>query len=384
MKKERRAQGLGSVYQDNRSGRWVACIRVRGRSVKEYARTKDEAVKRLKHLHRQYDGHDMSTETVAAYMAGWLRSNAPAWKQSTRDFYEKYTRVHVIPALGDQRLDRLSGQSIQMVLDAKRRAGLSETTVGHIYAVLHAALESAVNFDLLLKNPLRPIRKPRQTHRTNDTFTRPEAWRFLAAAGGDRMGALYVVALSTGMRQGELLALRWRDVRLDEGSLSVRETLQRRGDTSAPKTRAGSRRVALSPMALEALAAHRARQAQERRSVDGWTGDLVFPDEAGQPYSANRLRKAYQRILRKAGLADIRFHDLRHTCATLALEAGVNPKAVSEMLGHSRVQVTLDLYGHVTPIMHQQVARTMQDILSETAVDGTGSGPDSQPQPSDD
>ncbi|MDE3096178.1 MAG: site-specific integrase, partial [Chloroflexota bacterium] len=185
----------------------------------------------------------------------------------------------------------------------------------------------------------------------------------------ERLGAVYVLALTTGARQGELLALRWRDVDLERGTMQVRTSLQwtKAGPVfSEPKTPRSRRLITLTARAVAALRQHRAAQAEERlRLGRAWEDhDLVFANEVGAPMSAsNLLRRSYRRLLRDAGLPHMRFHDLRHTAATLLLGQGVHPKIVSEMLGHSQVGITLDLYSHVTPTMQQQAAAAMDAAL---------------------
>ncbi len=191
---------------------------------------------------------------------------------------------------------------------------------------------------------------------------------FLAAAG-DRLEALYVLAITTGMRQGELLALRWSSVNLKAKRLAVTETLQRDGGHfrfEEPKTKASRRQVEVSELAIEALRQHRRRQVQERLAAGPlWTDhDLVFANAVGNPINvSNLVPRSFNPLLAKAGIPRIRFHDLRHTAATLLLELGEHPKVVQEMLGHSQVGVTLDLYSHVTPTMHRQAADRFDRLL---------------------
>jgi len=201
------------------------------------------------------------------------------------------------------------------------------------------------------------------------TLSEDQARQLLAAAAGDRFEALYVLALATGMRQGELLALKWRDVDLDTGSLQVRTTLQRSDHGlvfAPPKTAFSRRRVALSKKAREALRLHYANQVVERKQVGpAWEDlDLVFPNAIGAPIDGtNFSRQSFAALLAKASLPPMRFHDLRHTAATLLLGRGINPKIVSEMLGHARIAITLELYSHVTPHMQQQAADAMDAAL---------------------
>jgi len=193
--------------------------------------------------------------------------------------------------------------------------------------------------------------------------------RVLEAARGDPLEALYGLAVTTGMRQGELLALKWRDVDLEGGSLSVHATLQRVNgglEISEPKTKRSNRRVELSQRTVAALRAHRARQKEARlRHLQAWEDtDLVFTNEVGRPIEAtNLVSRSFQPLLKRAGVPRIRFHDLRHTAATLLLGKGIHPKIVSEMLGHSSIAITLDIYSHVIPTMQKQAATTMDALF---------------------
>ena len=196
-----------------------------------------------------------------------------------------------------------------------------------------------------------------------------EARRLLEAARGDRLQALYELAIATGLRQGELLALRWSDLDLDAAVLRVERTLQRTKNGlrfGPPKTKSSRRSVALPTRTVRGLRAHRARQAEERIAIGAaWLdGALVFTTERGSPIEASNLRRrSFQPLLIRAGLESIRFHDLRHTAATLMLEQGIHPKVVSEMLGHSRISTTLDLYSHVTPSLQRGAAIAMDQLL---------------------
>ena len=201
------------------------------------------------------------------------------------------------------------------------------------------------------------------------TLSPEQARMLLETAASERLEALYVLALSAGLRQGELLALRWRDINFDAGSVQVRGSLQRTtgGLTIAePKTARSRRLITLTAAAANALRRHRSAQAKERLRLGAiWEdNDLVFANEIGRPIEAgNLLRRSFWPLLERAGLPHMRFHDLRHTAATLMLGQGVHPKVVAEMLGHSQISVTLDLYSHVTPTMQQQAARAMDSVL---------------------
>jgi integrase len=191
----------------------------------------------------------------------------------------------------------------------------------------------------------------------------------LQTATEDRYEALYVLAVSTGLRQGELLALRWQDIDLEARTLQVRQTLHRtRGEYvfSQPKTAKSRRLVILATAAVSALRRRRVLQAEDRLQIGAiWQDyDLVFTNEIGGPIDAGNLRtRSFQHLLQRAGLPRVRFHDLRHTAATLMLGRGIHPKVVSEMLGHSQIAITLDLYSHVTPTMQREAAQAMDELL---------------------
>jgi integrase len=236
--------------------------------------------------------------------------------------------------------------------------------------VLHHALKQAARDGLTVRNVADLVSPPRVPRHEMQTLSAEQARTFLQAAEGDRLAALYVLALSTGMREGELLGLRWRDVDLTHGSLTVRGTLQRtKGQFSIgePKTHRSRRPVTLTPQAVAALRKHKATQNEERlRLGDLWQDlDLVFTMEDGRPiHAATLLRHFYYPLLRRAELPRVRFHDLRHSVATLLLGQGVHAKIVADLLGHANIGVTLDVYSHVTPTMQRQAIDALSAVLS--------------------
>jgi integrase len=203
-------------------------------------------------------------------------------------------------------------------------------------------------------------------------FTPEEVRRFLQAAKHDRLEALYVVAITCGLRQGELLGLRWDDVDLEAGRLTVRRQVQRSRDgsgmISGPTKNKKSRTIRLGRVAIEALKAHRDTQAEDVASAKGlWRDpDLVFATTIGTPLDpSNLVGRSFKPLLGRANLPSIRFHDLRHACATLLLSEGVPVKVVQEVLGHSSVSVTMDVYSHILPDMQEKAAAAMDELLSE-------------------
>ena len=370
MSKER-GNGEGSIYQRG-DGKWVAAVSLpRGRRKVIYGRTRAEAAQKLTAaLKAIQDGLPVLGErqTTGQYLATWLEGARPSVRAGTWERYESYVRVHIAPALGAVPLSRLSAQHLQRFYADRLESGLSPASVGHLHAVLHRALGEAARFGLVARNVAGLVKRPRGAHKEMMALSPEQARAFLDAAHGERLEALYVLALSTGMRQGELLAIRWQDVDLDSATLQVKATLRRTREGltfGEPKTARSRRQVQLTPTAVTALRAHRARQIEERLRCPYWQdAELVFATEAGTPVERqNMMMRSFFPLLERAGLPRIRFHDLRHTAATLLLGQNVNVKVVSEMLGHSQIAITLDLYSHVTPGMQRQAVDALEAVL---------------------
>jgi integrase len=359
-------------------GRWMARVMLADGTRKAfYAKTRQEVAQLLKAALRDLDsGLPLvgERETVGSYLESWLQATEHSVRPRTWKRRGEFVRLHIVPALGKVALAKLTALQVQALYAQKLHEGLSSTTVHHLHTVFHRALKAALRLGLLQRNVLEMLDPPRITHHEMATLSADQARRLLIAARGDRFEALYVLALSTGMRQGELLALKWQDVELEAATLRVRATLQYTpaGFVFAePKTAKSRRIVALPKTAVDALRRRRAQQATERTGA-GDDLNLVFPNTAGHPMDGkDLLRHRFRPLLQKAGLPPIRFHDLRHTAATLLLERGINPKIVSEMLGHADISITLGIYSHVTPHMQQQAAAAMDAALGDT--------PDSQP-----
>jgi integrase len=370
----KKANGEGSVYQRKSDGRWSASISLPNGKRKHFlGRDRDEVVRKQRAaLKGQDDGLPVVVErqTVSQFMQSWLTATKPKLRERTWVRYEQYVRLHIVPSLGKLTLTKLTPQHVQRLYAERLDAGASPTTVHHLHAVLHRALKQAVRWNLVARNVADLVDPPRIAHHEISTLDPADAQRLIAAASEDRLEALYVLALTTGMREGELLGLRWRDVDLDNDAVEVRGSLQRVPSgfvLAEPKTARSRRRVGLTPTAVAALRRHRVRQSEERLSLGGgWKNDLdlVFVDEAGAPIDASKfLRNSFAPLLKRAGLPVMRFHDLRHTAATLLLGRGVHPKIVSEMLGHAQIGITLDLYSHVTPTMQREATAAMEAIL---------------------
>jgi integrase len=376
----RRGHGEGGIRQ-RADGRYEATVSLGWRNGKRhrksiYGRTRREVADKLAAaLKAQHDGLAFAPEThkVGSYFDDWLEYVKPTVRPSTWHRYEVNVRVHIKPALGHVRLARLSPQHLTRFYSERQASGLAPRTVLQLHRLIHAALKQAVRWDLVARNVAGLVDPPRAPRLDVQTYTAEEVRTLLAAAAGDQFEALYVLAVTTGMRQGELLGLRWRDVNLDTNVLQVRFALQRMPDKTLqlvePKTNSSRRKVHLSVVAADALRRHKVRQASERLRLGArWEDhDFVFPNHTGRPMcGVSLLHTHYLPMLWRAGLPRRRFHDLRHTAATLLLEANVNTKVVSELLGHTHVSTTMDIYQHVTPTMQHQAAGVFDDLFSDS------------------
>ncbi|MFI5041366.1 MAG: tyrosine-type recombinase/integrase [Acidimicrobiales bacterium] len=246
-----------------------------------------------------------------------------------------------------------------MVADLTRRGTLSPTTVRYAYSVLRIALGRAEKMGRVTYNAATKIDPPSKATREMHPLSVDEARTFLGSLEGDRFAALYVVAIATGLRQGELLALRWSDIDLEAGTLTVSHTLQRGTRTLAePKTARSRRSIVLPAMARDALLEHRRGQRVAR--IDG----LVFATSAGTALDTRKVTRAFQARLAVIGLPRQRFHDLRHAFATMQIEAGEDIAVVSRILGHSNLSTTADVYAHLTPVMQRRSADRMDRLLA--------------------
>ncbi len=371
----KRANGEGHVYK-RADGRWEAKVTLPDGTRKSYYRkTRAEASAALtKALRDLAQGLPVVAEkqTVGEYLTSWLDSAAHGLAPRTLKRYRAHVAHHLTPAFGRVRLAKLSPQPIQALYAAKLTEGVAPGTVRQMHAVLRRALGEATRLGLVPRNVATLVKVPRAARPEMQVLSPEEARILLAAVEGDRLEALYVLALTTGMRLGEVLALRWTDVDLHTKApaLHVRATLRYvNADTyffDPPKTPQSRRRIGLSSTAVEALRRHRTRQLEERLAAGiAWHDeDLVFCTPIGAAICGNHLSgREFQALLRRAGLPRIRFHDLRHTCATLLLRCGVHPKVVSELLGHSTVTMTLDRYSHVLPDMQQAAMDAMDGLL---------------------
>lgn len=414
-KRQKRGNGQGGVfkqYDPVRGERWVGCLSIRTltglrRRVRVYGKTAEEADKKLAlkklELLSEVRPSEAARETLGEYLTRWLEDVKPTIRISTWRSYEQLVRLHITPALGAVPMRRLSVRDVQWFLNAKGRARrltaapdggpaqdgptLSPRYVDYMRAVLRAALGDAVKQEILTRNVAALAESPKQRRFRGTWLTAEQAKQFVdflltprprkdstRPDAIDEKRALYALALATGARQGELLALRWEDVDLTAGMLTIRHTLQRiegKWRLVDPKTDESRRTIPIAPFALDMLRTHKQEQAAMRLALGPeWKQAipfLVFTSATGGPLDGVNVTHGLKRRLKAAGLpAGLRFHDLRHSTASLLLKQGVAPRVVADVLGHSDVRLTLNTYSHVADEVRRDAVEKL-DALFQTA-----------------
>jgi len=343
--------------------------------------TKKDAEKRLAELLHQLDNGIFSKPgktTLADYLRQWLKDYCRAnLSPRTAEGYESIVQCHLIPSLGQIPLTQLKPEHLQHVYSDKLSAGLSHRTIRYIHVTLRKALHDAVRLGIIVRNPVDAVKPPRIQRPEMRTMNESDIHIFLEFAKSTPYYALFYLAIFTGMRRSELLALRWSDVDLILCQLSVTRALHQLQDGSLifrqPKTAKGRRSISLSPSTTILLREHREQQEEMRQNLGLplTEDDLVFCHADGKPLLPNSVSHAWTKLANRTGLQGIRLHDARHTHASLMLKQGVHPKIVQERLGHASIQITLDTYSHVAPGLQQAAANRFDDIVLPKSQDGS-------------
>jgi integrase len=371
---KRRGNGEGSIFQRG-DGRWVAIITIgygadgKRRRKTVYGVTKKEVQDKLGVLMPQQQSGslgDMKRITMGAFLDQWLENTVRLNKRaSTHASYLQIVTKHIKPFIGGMQLSKLSPAAVGTFYATLEREGRSGRMRQMAHAVLHRALERAVKLGQAARNVCDAVERPEAPRHEITPLTQDQTVAFLKATDETRLRALYILAIASGLRQGELFALRWDDIDLNLGVLSVRRTVVQIGTdfvVNEPKTARGKRLVELPAYAVEALQQHLRCMMIEGHAGAGW----VFVSRNGKFLRRNVVRQQLREIVTKAGLPKIRFHDLRHTCATLLMSGGTHAKVVQERLGHSQIGVTLDTYSHVLPGMQRDAANSLDAMLRPT------------------
>ena len=377
MANKKRGHGEGSIYQRS-SGSWRVQVIIGGQRIGQTFKKKSDALNWLRKMQSQAEqGIDYigSMISLGDYLNQWLDSARSGLRVKTADQYNRLIQNHIILHLGNFPLKDLRLSKIEQFYGTLISLGLGARTVRIVHSVLPRAFEKAVMYRLLTSNPAHGATLPKYQHAEMQVWDEFQVIQFLSAAHSSRYEALYHLAVKTGMRQGELLGLKWPDLQWRNGTLLVQRQVQkipRQGwKFLSPKTKAGRRAIKVGDATLQVLRLHRERQELEKAVLgDGWKEHgLIFTSKVGTPGDPSNLRLDFNRIIAEAGLPKIRFHDLRHTAASLMLNHGVPVIVASKRLGHSQPSTTLDVYGHLYHEMQNDAARIMDELVTPIPVE---------------
>jgi integrase len=375
----RRADGEGTIYH-RADGRWEGRLSLgvgvdgrRHRHV-EYGRTRNDVVDKLRRARNRVAEGQPPTDagrTVADYLRWWAEHVLPGTVRETTAYgYRRIIEHTIVPRIGNRRLGKLAPAHVHDMLRDLERAGRGTSTRRNVRMVLRRALAHAERWGLVQRNVAALVDTPRgTTTKTDDALDLDGVKQLIAAAEADRLEALWVMAVTVGLRKGEALALTWGDVDPDAAQVTVRGTLRRIPGqglvVNAPKCERGARVVALPPLCVDALRRRRQAQRLERIAAGPrWTDTgYVFTTEVGTPIDPDNLQRAWRKVTDRAGLGRLRFHALRHSAATVALERGVPLEVISRQLGHSGYAITADVYAHVGAAAQRDAANAMQAAL---------------------
>jgi integrase len=368
--KKRRGHNEGSVYYEESRDRWVAAVSIGpGKRKKFYFKTKQEALKKKNEALRELEQGTLATGSqrkLKDYLEDWIEN---VHKDKLRiSTYVKYKKLikYIVADLGDVWLQKLTPEQVRRFYTKmstkkdKGGRGLSSKTIHEIHGVLHLALDNAVSWNYVGRNVCDLVKPPRIVSREATPLTLEQARVLLNKVREHRLEVLLTMAVVTGMRRGELLALRWANIDFERRTLLVLHTVDYIPHygyvETEPKTKAGKRLISLPSFLLDMLQQHRVKLLkQQLKQGDDWENcDLVFPDLRGGYFNSNYLLRIFKKLLKEAGLPHMHFHDLRHSAATILLSMGVNMKVIQELLGHSDVAITLGLYSHMLSSMQKE------------------------------
>jgi len=374
----KKLNGDGSIYQRSSDGRWIGAISIgfneSGQPVRKTVSAKTAEAVRLKmrEVQRQVDDGLPPPDdrmTIKQILQRW-ESDVLRHQVATAAFdnYKSIADHHIVPILGRKRVTKLTPADVDALISTKLDAGLSVSTVRRIRAILSQVLDQAFRWGVVGRNVVTMTKGPKGTRTEGRTLTPAQAKRLLVTAHGDRLETLYVTMLYTGIRPGEALGLTWADVDLPSAVLRVSRSLKREGTKlvlGEVKTARSRRSVNLATPVTKSLRLHKKRQAKERRVAgSSWTDlDLVFANEVGTPIDPSNLRRDFKAVSNRAGLGHWHPHELRHSAISLMLGQGVPLEVVADVVGHSSIRMTADVYAHNRPPQRKAAAEAMATAL---------------------
>jgi len=373
-RKDGRYQGYATVGYDPESGKPKKKY-FYGKTRKELQQLITEALGKVQAGTYQ----EASKLRAADWFKLWLDEyQRMSLRTTTYESYEMQIRLHILPVIGHHYLSKLETCHLQALYNAKlldgarldgKKGGLSPRTVRYLHTIIHACLEQARREGKIMINPADSVKLPKDSAREHRFLDTDQVTKLLKAAQDSHYFAAYFLALNTGLRRGELLALRWKDIDLSESTVKVCRGLVRTKDGlkfQEPKTKFSKRTIGIGLSVIQVLKTHRKEQNEHRLSVGQayQDQDLVFCNELGQPLDPRAITRHFERLQEKAGIEKINFHGLRHTFATLSLQEGTDPRTTQEALGHHKVAFTLDIYSGVTAKMKQEATSKIGNLLA--------------------
>ncbi len=364
-----------TVFKDNnaKKNKWYFVIEVRENGKRKrikrrgFARERDARIAERKLLNELEQGLDLNAADVTyeKYMNDWLKDKKGSVKPQTYTTYHSIVTKHILPVLGSYTLNKITPRLIQNLYnDIKDKRSLSGENLQKVHTIIKGSLQKAVDWGMIIKNPAALVERPKSEREEMMYWTHEQSLQFLEVAKNDRYYHAFLLAITTGMRQGEILALRWKDINFESKTIHVRGTLdhQGKGIQAATKTKAGMRSIGIDGHTLKQLKKLRERTLEEKmKNRDIYEDkDMVFSTELGNHVHPRNLLRSFYRLVEKAGVPKIRFHDLRHTHVVFLLEMRENNKRIAERLGWSSVKM-LDRYAHITAHMQQETADAFGD-----------------------
>jgi integrase len=389
MARKIRGKNEGSLHQrPNRT--WRVQISLNGKRIGKGFKSKAEAQDWLRNTQVEIvHGYDYQAGkiTLGEYLPRWLENSKATLRPTTAHQYELIMRKHILSHLGGIKLREIRLDNIEQYYSELIQSGVGIRTVRVTHNILHKAFEKAVRYGLVSTNQVHGAALPRYKSREMTVLNASQVTQFLAATRDSKYQALYHLAVTTGMREGELFGLKWSDLHWNNGTLHIQRQVQKIPGKpwkfSEPKTASGRRMIKLGEGTLLVLREHKERQAfQKAVAGDRWQEyDLIFPTSVGTPGDPSNLRVDFLKMLERAGLPIIRFHDLRHTAASLLLNHGIPVLVVSKMLGHANPSVTLDVYGHLYHDSQYEAAKVMDALVTPIPVNLKNTAKQGQSEP---